>query len=120
MRKPTPFPPTVYLHLHKDEWTGKPLELWVKGCPCWWCRVVAERLVELKTVQGIRLKEEEDIRYRYGYIHTLYNLTFYGLPDSINEDMLLWVIEHVFHKIQSAQVEWITAHRILNLKRKKD
>lgn len=120
MRKPHHTTPLVYLHLHKDEWTGTALALWVKDCPKWWCRVIAERLVELKIVRGIRLHEEEDIRYRYGYIRTLYNLTFYGLSTSISEDMLTWFIEHEFHKIQSAKVEWVNVHRILNLKRKKD
>ena len=119
-RHPDPITPHVYLHLHKDEWTDTPLALWVKNCPRWWCRVIAERLLELHTVKGIRLDEEEDLRYRYGYIHTLYNLTFFDLSPSITEDMLTWIIEHEFHKIQSAEVEWVTAHRILNLKRPKD
>ena len=120
MRKPHPTTPHVYLHLHKDEWTDAPLALWVKNCPRWWCRVIAGRLVELHTVQGIRLVQEEDVRYRYGYIRTLFTLAFHGLSTSVSEDMLLWLITHEFHKLQSAEVEWVTAHKILNLKRKKE
>jgi len=119
-RRPHTTTPHVYLHLHKDEWTDEPLALWVKDCPRWFCRAIAERLVELHSVRGIRLDEEEDLHYRYGYVRTLYTLTFFGLSPSIDEDMLRWLIEHEFHKLQSSEVEWVTSYRILNLKRKKD
>ena len=120
MRKPPPIIPTVYVHLHKDEWTDTPTAIWVKDCPKWWCRTIAQRLVDLHIVRGIRMETTKDLHYRYGYIRTLYELNLHGLSPSITEDMLLWFIEHEFNKIQSAQVQWVTAHRILNLKRKKD
>ena len=120
MRKRLFLPPTVYVHLHKDEWTNEPIALWVKDCPQWWCRVVAQQLIDLHVFKCIRLERKKDLHYRYGYIRTLYELNLHGLSPSITEDMLLWFIEHEFNKIQSAQVQWVTAHRILNLKRKKD
>lgn len=119
-RKPPPHTPIVYVYLHKDEWTDEILALWVKDCPVWWCRVLAERLVELKTVKGIRLEQDRDLRYRYGYIREFCTLTLHHLSTSISEDMLKWLVEHEFSKLQGAQVEWVTSSKLLNLKRKKD